>query len=241
MNELGLFAGGCCGFQLGFKRAFKRHGLPFKTVCYVEIDKACQRNIMGLIGAGELSDAPIWDDIRTFNGKPWCGKVDIVTGGFPCQPYSGASRGRKTATDLWPEMYRVVREVRPAFVLAENVQRKPMLKAAYQLTQIGYSVFEPFTISAADVGADHIRRRYWLFGYADHKRKPVLSINDETSWLPKLQKGIWQSDPTELRVANGISGRVDRLRMIGNAVVPQVVEYIAECLISSGMLQWKSN
>ena len=72
---------------------------------------------------GMLEPFPVWDDVRTFDGLPWRGRIDVVSGGFPCQAYSAATRGRATADDLWPEMRRVVADVAPRYVFAENVSR----------------------------------------------------------------------------------------------------------------------
>ena len=119
MNALALFAG-ICGFERGI-----RAGIPeARTVCYVEQDEYCVEVIRARIRDGFLDDAPIWGDIRSFDGHPWAGSVGCVCGGFPCQDLSLAGRGDGLAGErsgLWWEMLRVVREVGPGIVLIENV------------------------------------------------------------------------------------------------------------------------
>src|SRR5206468_3467435 len=94
------------------------------------------------------------------------GVVDIVSGGFPCQVNSSASRGRRVAEDLWPEFLRIVADVAPGAVFAENVTRGAIAAAADDLEALGFTP-RCIAISAEDLGADHIRQRYWVLAYAD--------------------------------------------------------------------------
>jgi len=107
------------GFALGLRLA----GLDATTVCYIEWDKYCQQVIQARIQDGLLDDAPIWDDIKSFNGLPWRGAVDILTAGFPCQPHSNAGlrEGEDDDRNLWPDTLRIIREVGPRFAILENV------------------------------------------------------------------------------------------------------------------------
>jgi DNA (cytosine-5)-methyltransferase 1 len=118
LRELSLCTG-YAGYELGMRLA----GVRFKTVCYCEIEKYCQEIIKARIKDGYLDDAPIWDDIRTLDGKELAGLVDIITGGFPCQPHSVAGRrlGEEDSRDLWPDFARLIRDIRPEYVLLENV------------------------------------------------------------------------------------------------------------------------
>lgn len=116
MNELALFAGAGGGI-LGGKL------LGWRTVCAVEIVPFCARRLMQRQNEGHLPPFPVWDDVRTFDGRPWRGIVDVVSGGFPCTDISPA--GKKAGIDgeasgLWVEMARIIREVRPQFVFVEN-------------------------------------------------------------------------------------------------------------------------
>ena len=169
-TELSLFTG-YAGFTLGLRLA----GFNSKTVCYVEQDSYCQSVIQARIREGDLDDAPIWDDIKTFDGRPWHG-TDIITAGFPCQPHSMAgSRNLNDDRNLWPDTLRVISEVAPRFILLENVPGINVGDAgrtAYggtvvgQLSELGYDA-EWGTYSALEAGAPHHRRRWWLLGHTN--------------------------------------------------------------------------
>lgn len=118
MNELSLFTG-YGGFSLGLKLA----GLEVRTVGYCEIEPYCQEIIKARIRDGLLDDAPIFPDIRAFDGSQYRGLVDIVTAGFPCQPHSVAGKraGALDDRNLWPDTIQVIDDVGPAIVLLENV------------------------------------------------------------------------------------------------------------------------
>ena len=212
MNELALFAG-IGGGILGGKL------LGWRTVCAVEFEPyaACvlaQRQNDGLLPA-----FPIWDDIRTFDGIPWRGRVDVVSGGFPCQAYSSAASGRNTADDLWPEMLRVVADVAPRHVFAENVQRRAIDRAADELESLGYAV-RCLALSAKDVGADHIRERYWLLAYADMHSQLCGAEHAKARLRASVRQSPWASKPPEPRMADGLPNRMERLVATGNGQVP---------------------
>jgi len=149
LRELALFAGAGGGI-LGGKL------LGWRTVCAVERDPYAASVLMQRQNDGILDPFPIWDDVRTFDGRPWRGRVDVVSGGFPCQGYSTASRGRIVAEDFWPEMRRIVADVAPCYVFAENTERRAINRAADDLEQMGYKA-RAIALSAADLGADHVR------------------------------------------------------------------------------------
>ena len=162
----------CAGSGIG-SAAFEALGFC-QTVCYVERDAYCQRLIEQRMQDGWLAPAPIWDDLRTFDGRPWCGLVDFVFGGIPCQPHSLAGKrgGAADERDLWPDVWRVVCEVGPSFVLVENV---PGLLSSDggtmfgrilgDLAEGGYDA-EWDCIPAQAVGAPHRRDRVWIVAYA---------------------------------------------------------------------------
>lgn len=215
MNELALFAGARGGLLAG-------HVLGWKPVCAVEIEPYCQDVLLARQRDGFLPAFPIWDDVRTFDGHPWRGHVDIVTGGFPCQPFSSASRGRKVAIDLWPEMLRIVGEVQPRWVFAENVAPAPIDRACDDLEALGYRVAAT-KLSAADVGAPMHRARYWLAGIADTNGESGRALDAKAPWLPSLASAVsWPAPPGELGVADGLANGLDRLRALGNGQVPAV-------------------
>ena len=167
-NELSLFSG-YGGFTLGLRLA----RLPIRTVGYVEIEDYCQEIIKARIRDGFLDDAPIWSDIRAFDGKQCRGVVDIITAGFPCQPHSVAGKraGAMDDRNLWPDTLRVISEVGPAIVLLENVPG--ILANGYagtvvgQLSATGYDCIWD-TVPASEVGAPHLRYRWWCLAHAQH-------------------------------------------------------------------------
>jgi len=160
----------CTGIG-GFSLALRWLVGGFRTVCYVEIDKYCQQVIQARIKDGYLDDAPIWSDLKTFDGRPWRGSVDIITAGFPCTPHSVAGKRLHGAdkNNLWPEVKRVIGEVRPDIVLCENVPGiTTYLPVVYNdFRELGYCTPPPLRVSAATVGAGHLRRRIFISAYAN--------------------------------------------------------------------------
>jgi DNA (cytosine-5)-methyltransferase 1 len=138
--------------------------LGHTPVCAVEVDAYCRKVLEARQADGWLPEFPIYEDVREFDGKPWRGRVDVVAGGFPCQPWSTA--GKRKGTDdprhLWPEMARIVKEVRPRYVFAENVQLDAMREPWRDLRGLGYRVPPALCVAASDVGAPHLRKRWWL-------------------------------------------------------------------------------
>ena len=214
MNELSLFAGAGGGILASAL-------LGMRTVCAVERDAYAASVLIARQNDGTLPAFPIWDDVCTFDGRHWRGAVDIVSGGFPCQAYSSASRGRSVADDLWPEMRRIVADVAPRLVFAENTQRRAIDRAADDLEEMGYEV-RCMQLSASDLGADHIRSRYWLLAHADAHRELRLRLDAEMAQLSRIRPGVWQAGPDESRVADGMAHRMDRLEATGNGQVPVV-------------------
>ena len=116
MNGLALCAG-VGGLELGLTLAIP----GYRTVGYVEREAFSASTLVGRMEEEALGPAPVWDDLSTFDGRPWRGKVDIVTAGFPCQPFSAAGKGLGTEDErwLWPDIERVIREVQPRWVFLE--------------------------------------------------------------------------------------------------------------------------
>ena len=169
MNELALFAGaggGILGGQI----------LGWRTVCAVEIDEHCRDVLVARQNDGCLEPFPIWDDIRTFDGRPWRGRVDVVSGGFPCQDISCAGKGAGLdgeRSGLWREMRRTVSEVRPRYVFIEN---SPMLavrggaRVIADLAALGFDC-RWGVVGAHHTGAPHKRDRMWIVGsHSDSRR-----------------------------------------------------------------------
>lgn len=138
----------------------------YRTVCYVEREAYNAAVIVAGMETEALDLGPIWDDVTTFDGRPWRGTVDIITAGFPCQPFSYAGKRKGTEDErwIWPDIARIIRQVGPGIVFLENV---PGLLGAGlgpvlgDLAQMGYdAVWGCFT--AAEVGASHKRERVFI-------------------------------------------------------------------------------
>jgi DNA (cytosine-5)-methyltransferase 1 len=180
LHELALFAGAGGGILGG-------HLLGWRTVCAVERDPYAVGVLLARQNDGCLPPFPIWDDVSTFDGRPWRGRVDVVSGGFPCQDISAANTSGQgisgERSGLWSEMARIIREVGPRFVLVEN---SPMLTlrgldvVLGDLAAMGFDA-EWGVLGADDVGAPHIRKRIWIVGQLsdthDHRqREPIQHV-----------------------------------------------------------------
>ena len=212
LHELALFAGAGGGILGG-------HLLGWRTVCAVEWEQYPASVLCARQNDKILPPFPIWDDVQTFDGRPWRGIVDVVSGGFPCQAYSTAAAGKNTADDLWPEMRRIVADVAPRYVFAENVSRIAIDQAANDCESMGYKT-KAISLSAKDLGADHIRERFWLLAYSNNNGKFLRPVNAKTRWMPSMENSIWKDYPEPLRMVDGVAARVDRLKAIGNGQVP---------------------
>ena len=218
MRELALFAGAGGGILAS-------RLLGWNTVCAVELDPYCRSVLLARQRDGHLDRFPLWDDIKTFAGEPWAGAVDLVSGGFPCQAHSTAPRGRNTAEDLWPEMLRVIREVGPRFVFSENVQRQPIRDAANDLIRHGYRRVRVARVGAASVGAPHDRPRWWLFADADREGQRVRPFHGEVARVSRTARKLWPEPGADvLGMDDGVAGRMDRLKAIGNGQLPCVAQ-----------------
>jgi DNA (cytosine-5)-methyltransferase 1 len=162
VNELALFSGAGGGILGG-------HLLGWRTVCAVEWEAYPASVLCARQNDGLLESFPIWDDVQTFDGKPWQGIVDVVSGGFPCQDISAAGKGDGLdgeRSGMWKEMARIIGEVRPKYTFIEN---SPMLtfrgleRVLADLASMGFDA-EWGVLSAADVGANHRRERIWIVG-----------------------------------------------------------------------------
>lgn len=178
-----------------------------------------------------------WPDAQRFHDVKEVGSetppVDLICGGFPCQPFSRASHGRRVAEDLWPEMFRVVCALRPRFVVAENVALDPIQHAAEQLADQGFACVIA-EVPAALVGAPHQRSRWFVVADTHSDSQPSMSQHVEVARNPPLAEGVsWAAEPIGLGVANGLPGGLDRLEALGNAVVPLCAELIGRWLMQT--------
>ena len=263
LRTVDLFSG-IGGFSLGLEMAG-----GFETVAFCEQDKFCQQ-VLGK----HWPDVPIHDDIRTFPTDGF-GEIDLVCGGFPCQPWSvaGKREGHEDSLDrdLWPEMASIIENLRPEWVIGENVRgfvNEPMglARTLADLDSLGYQSTY-WILPAAGVGARHRRDRVWIIAHANRNSQPDGSLhaisrqgelvaNADSAGLERREtpgdagskwprrneqperccnstRHTWATEPDVGRVAHGGSRRVDRLRALGNAVVPQVVCEIGTAIQAS--------
>jgi len=189
MNELALFAGAGGGILGG-------HLLGWRTVCAVEWEAYPASILCARQNDGLLPSFPIWDDVQTFDGKPWRGIVDVVSGGFPCQDISAAGKGggiEAERSGMWKEMARIIGEVRPKFVFVEN---SPMLTSRglgvvlADLAKMGFDA-EWGVLSAAQIGANHKRERIWIVGKSS-EQSGLFSYSKlhRIGWGQQQQKSI---------------------------------------------------
>lgn len=171
LNELALFAGAGGGI-LG------SHLLGWNTVCAVERDAYAAQVLAQRQNDGILKAFPIWSDITTFDGKPWKGIIDVISGGFPCQDISSAGKGAGIdgeRSGLWSEMARIIDEVRPQYVFVEN---SPMLvsrgltRVISDLAEMGYDA-QWTRFSASNFGAPHQRDRIWIVAHTQSYGFPI--------------------------------------------------------------------
>ena len=186
MNELALFAGAGGGILGG-------HLLGWRTVCAVEWESYPASVLCARQNDGLLPPFPIWDDVQTFDGKPWRGIVDVISGGFPCQDISAAGKGAGIdgeRSGMWGEMARIIHEVRPRFVFVEN---SPMLtsrglgQVLGDLASMGFDA-RWGVLGAADVGANHQRDRIWIV--ARWKGDLPHAQHDRIRWWEQQQKSV---------------------------------------------------
>jgi DNA (cytosine-5)-methyltransferase 1 len=318
LKILDLFSG-IGGFSLGLEATGH-----FETAAFCEIDPYCKQVLKK-----HWPDVPIFDDIRQLKGTD-IGTIDIITGGYPCQPFSvaGKQKAEQDPRHLWPEYFRLIQELRPTWVIGENVSGHIKLgldSVLEDLASEGYSS-RTFSISAASIGANHKRERIWTVAYSNDSRdrtsqhetnsnrekinegwqeqsfsEPSRQSEDvensrRTLWQrgqfskenedeigkenanqferssstskidvantdskrlqrqresssqfnkkfttskssEERQKGLggkwWESEPRVGRVAHGIPKRVDRLKTLGNAVVPHIPYYIGQAIVES--------
>ena len=205
LTHLDLFSG-IGGFALAARMVGR-----IETVAFCEREAYAQRVIKK-----HWPDVPICDDIHTLKGNDY-GPIDLVTGGFPCQPYSlaGERRGNDDDRALWPQMLRVIREARPTWVIGENVPGIISLAldgVLADLESAGYAC-ETFALPACAVDAKHRRNRVWIVGYSERpERRPKCSACEGLARQDCLSQ--WEESPSGARIpsqtmaqSNGISGR----------------------------------
>jgi DNA (cytosine-5)-methyltransferase 1 len=242
LRVLSLFAG-IGGFDLGLERTG-----GFETVAFCEIDPYATAVLKQ-----HWPKVPVYGDVRELTAERLAAdgvEVDLICGGFPCQDVSiaGAQAGLRddTRSGLWSEITRLVGELRPQFLLVENVSNllagpdeRPggwFGRVLGDLASLGYNA-EWHCIPAAYVGAPHVRDRVWLAAYPDSNglEGRVLGAEIARGQAPLVGRHVWQNIPVCAGHGsrNGFPALVDRLRCLGNAVVPQIPELIGRAILAS--------
>jgi DNA (cytosine-5)-methyltransferase 1 len=238
MNELALFAGAGGGILGG-------HLLGWRTVCAVEWEAYPASVLCARQNDGLLPPFPIWDDVQTFDGKPWRGIVDVVSGGFPCQDISAAGKGAGIdgeRSGMWGQMARIISEVRPQYAFIEN---SPMLtsrgleRVLADLAKMGFDA-EWGVFSAADVGANHIRERIWIcakqrefFSHSKHNRfrrgeQQPQSLEETNGTMADSRCELWSEgnsaqldSETQIRTHGSIHNQSSSQGQVSNSNLPQ--------------------
>tara|TARA_B100001057_G_C22773426_1_gene920597 strand:- start:489 stop:1439 length:951 start_codon:yes stop_codon:yes gene_type:complete len=312
MKVLDLFSG-IGGFSYGLDQ------VGFKTVAFCEMDQYCK-----LVLQKHWKGVKIYNDIKELKGEEIIkelGTIDIITGGFPCQPFSiaGSRKGTDDNRHLWPEMFRLIKELKPRWIIGENVRNIISIQEGMVFENVctdlegeGYEV-RAFNIPAAGIGAPHKRERIWIVANSgrtlrergkfkgenanevkqedadQHQRSSSPSEPNVADTYTRLSNGSieevqsgrqtfdtsskrvtdvaytysqrqqeqcgpesiqkernesqrsssqeghtgWEFEPDVGRVANGISGRVHRLKALGNSIVPQIAKEIGKAIMKA--------
>lgn len=234
----GALFNGIGGFQLAAS------WLGWENVFSVEIDKWCNK-----VTKQHFPNCEQHEDIYKFDGTKYAGRIDVISGGFPCQPFSvaGKRRGKEDDRYIWPEMLRVISEIRPAWVLGENVGGivgVVLDEVLSDLENIGYEA-QPILIPACAIGAPHIRERVWVVAHSMCGRLQTVARNNfqnppirakasnDFNTFDAIPRYVRKYDNTKLRTDDGLPRPLDRakrLKAIGNAIVPQVAYEIFKAI-----------
>ena len=271
LKHLDLFSG-IGGFSLGLEATG-----GFETVAFCDIDQYPRQVLQK-----HWPHVKQYEDIKELNYERLKADgllpIDIITGGYPCQPFSvaGRKKGEDDPRHLWPEYFRLVKECRPTWIIGENVSGHIKLGLDTVISDLeseDYTV-RPFSISASSIGANHQRERVWIVANSRRPRGPWSELREENEnetrkenanqferssstssssadtngkgsqrygseyELRKSQEERktswsrwWEFEPNVGRVAYGIPKRVDRLKSLGNSLVPQIPYYIGKTIL----------
>lgn len=240
VNVLDLFSG-IGGFSLGLERAGMR------TVAFCEVDPYCRRVL-----AKHWPDVPCYGDVRELTGqKLWDDgntvSIQVICGGFPCQDISLAGGGAGLAGErsgLWREFARIIGDLRPNFVIVENVAAllgRGIGDVLGDLAAIGYDA-EWHCIPACAVGAPHIRDRVWIIAYSAEVGRTTLLIDEfgskaspgrQFAGMGAQEIREWPAEAVVCRASDGLPYRLDAVASLGNAVVPQIAEIIGRSIMTA--------
>ena len=234
-EELPTVLSFCSGYG-GIERGLDLAGVNHRVIAFVEIESYAIANLVSKMESGQLPPAPIYTDLKTFPGHLFRDAVDIITGGYPCQPFStaGMRKGKEDPRHLWPCIRQHISAIRPIRCFFENVQGHVSLGLSTVISDLEEDGFKSTfgLFSANEVGAPHERKRVFVMADSNNtfsKRESLSSgmdkkLTDLNSSSPS-SRGFtsqhWVSEPGVARVVDGCPHRVDRHRLLGNAVVPQ--------------------
>jgi len=218
MRVLDLFSG-IGGFSLAAQQ------VGWETVGFCESDEYCKKVLRK-----HWPSVRIWEDVKELAQLKEPIGCDVITGGFPCQPFSNAGKQRGTYDDryLWPDMLKVIELERPAWIIAENVAAiipMGLDQVLFDLEAQSYSA-RALVIPAASVGAPHPRQRVWIIAHTNVQNGSRLTVTKPQRVDEAKPQEWWENEPSLGRVADGVSNRTHRLRCLGNAIVPQVAAEI---------------
>lgn len=195
----------------------------------VEIDDFCKRVLLQRQNDGWLPEFPLYDDIRTLDGKVFKNGFDVLCGGFPCQAFSTAAHGKNIAEkNLWDYMLKFAEESEAPVVFGENVALKAIARAKTDLERIGYTVTF-CRLSCKDLGADHQRNRFWVMGIKD--KNVFDKVATRLVSFPKLSGRCWAQAPIVEYPAE-VKHRREQLKGIGNAQSPLVAATAFRILVN---------
>jgi DNA (cytosine-5)-methyltransferase 1 len=280
-KELPTVISFCSGYG-GIERGLDLAGLEHRVIAYVEIEAFAIANLVNKMEAGQLPPAPIYTNLKTFPAHLFRDRVDLITGGYPCQPFSAAGKrlGEDDPRHLWPFIRRHIDSIRPLRCFFENVEGHISLGLSTVISDLeedGYRATWGI-FSAREVGAPHQRKRVYILadrGEVSNTRNNRVSIRhvesskqgqqrqtsnaytscstlsdtiserleghsghgkdcNQSRWIGEKEKrpvgkgslcngepNLWPPEPRLGRVVDGCADRVDRIRMLGNGVVPQ--------------------
>ena len=265
-EELPTVIAFCAGYG-GIERGLELAGVKHRVIAYVEIEAYCVANLIAKMEAGLLVPAPVYTDIKTFPSELFRGKVSLLTGGYPCQPFSaaGSRKGEDDPRHLWPFIRRHIAAIRPDRVFFENVEGHISLGLSSVIADLGEDDYRATwgIFSAREVGAPHQRKRVYILAdsngsgqqaqrneFRPERQTPATcessqladskSVGIQRLWSGGIEESdshgqaelslcqsqrpkyaAWDAEPRVGRVVDGCTNRVDRIRLLGNAVVPQ--------------------
>jgi DNA (cytosine-5)-methyltransferase 1 len=229
----------CTGYG-GIERGLDLAGVEHRVLAYVEIEAFAIANLVAKMETEQLPPAPVWSNLKTLPVEPFRGRVDILTSGYPCQPFSAAGKraGKDDPRHLWPYIIDIIRAVRPVRCFFENVEGHISLglrEVISDLESLGYKVAWGI-FSAREVGALHQRKRVYILADTicsrsetgipgserpNQERNAGITNNCSSEQGGRAIGMHWPPEPRVGRVVDGCADRVDRIRLLGNGVVPQ--------------------